>query len=501
MSTASFRRELVAEGDGAMTARPPGRVRRTLLGLPVAAWVCAAIAGVNGACWAVTTPPYWAPDEIAAVGYVQYIAENGDIPRLGKGGDFSEEQFSVPFGLEGRPSWLAADSHLLFRQLDRDLTRTRPGQADYLANYPPLYYALDAIPYRIAYGANFADRIFAMRLLSPILGALTVLFVFLFLRELLPATPWAWTVGGLAVAFQPMFGFMTGAVNNDSLLYASSAALLFLVARAFRRGLDIRLGAAIGLTVAVGLLTKQTIIGLLPGAAFALAVIVLRTPRGKRRPVATGAAAAAGIGLMPWAAWLVIGNLVLNRATSDTGGITSGAINEVASVSGQLSYLWQALLPRLPFMNDFFGWYVPYDIYFQGFMGRFGWAEYTFPLTFHRVALGLFALLTVLVGRELWQRRTALRIRWAEALTYLIMFGGLLLVIEVAAYRYNISFGQYFEQGRYLLPMLGLYGAFVALAARGAGRKWGPAVGAFLVVLAMGHTLFAMILTIDRFYV
>jgi len=197
----------------------------------------------------------------------------------------------------------------------------------------------------------------------------------------------------------------------------------------------------------------------------------------------------------------VTNNVILDRAASDTGGITGGTAAELATLSGQLSYLWQAFLPRLPFMNDFFGYYLPYEIYFQGFMGRFGWAEYSFPLTFHRIALAFFVVLTVLVGLELWRRRAVLQKRWAEVLTYAAMFGGLLLLIEIAAYRNHLTLGQHFEQGRYLLPMLGLYGAFVALAARGAGRKWGPAVGAFLVTLAMGHALFAMILTIDRFYV
>jgi len=41
---------------------------------------------------------------------------------------------------------------------------------------------------------------------------------------------------------------------------------------------------------------------------------------------------------------------------------------------------------------------------------------------------------------------------------------------------------------------------FVALAVRGAGRRWAPAVGGFLVVLAMGHSLFSQLLTISRFY-
>jgi hypothetical protein len=65
-------------------------------------------------------------------------------------------------------------------------------------------------------------------------------------------------------------------------------------------------------------------------------------------------------------------------------------------------------------------------------------------------------------------------------------------------YRHDTGFP--FEQARYLLPLLGLYGLLVALAARGAGRRWGPAVGAALVMLAMAHGLFAGLLTISRYY-
>ena len=481
--------------------RRGARLRRALRGVPLAAWACAAIAGANGICWAATTPPYWVPDEIAAIGYVQYVAENGDVPRTGVG-DYSDEMYSVPFSAEGRPPWLQGQSDEVFENLGRDLNRSRPGQAGYLVNYPPLYYALGAIPYRIAYEASFLDRIFAMRLVSALFGALTVLFIFMFLRELMPRTPWAWTVGALAVAFQPMFGFMTGGVSNDSLLYATSAALFFLVARAFRCGLTLRLGVAIGVTVALGLLTKQSSLGLVPGTALGLGLIVWRAGGTARSAARKGAIAAAAIGLLPWFAWLAVGNLVLNRAASDTGGITSSSVNQLASISGHLSYLWQAFLPRLPFMEDFFGsYYLPFEVYFKGFLGRFGWAEYSFSLTFQRAALALFAVLACLAVRELWRRHTTLRTRWAEPLTFAAMFAGLLLLIELAAYRYHVGFlGQYFEQGRYLLPLLALYGAFVALAARGAGEKWGPAVGALLVTLAMGHSLFAQLLTISRFY-
>ena len=56
------------------------------------------------------------------------------------------------------------------------------------------------------------------------------------------------------------------------------------------------------------------------------------------------------------------------------------------------------------------------------------------------------------------RRRDTVRARWAELATYALMAAGLVLVIEVAAYRYYASSSQYFEQARYLFPLLALYG-------------------------------------------
>ena len=96
---------------------------------------------------------------------------------------------------------------------------------------PPLYYALEAIPYRLASGATLLDRLALMRLLSALLAGVTALFVFLFVRECLPGRPWAWTVGALGAALHPLLGFVSGGVNPDALLFAICAAL-FLCARA-----------------------------------------------------------------------------------------------------------------------------------------------------------------------------------------------------------------------------------------------------------------------------
>ena len=70
----------------------------------------------------------------------------------------------------------------------------------------------------------------------------------------MPGTPWAWTIGALAVAFQPMFGFVSGGVNSDDLLFAAASGVFFMLARSFRLGLTVQRGLWIGVLTAAGLL-------------------------------------------------------------------------------------------------------------------------------------------------------------------------------------------------------------------------------------------------------
>ena len=115
-----------------------------------------------------------------------------------------------------------------------------------------------------------------MRILSTLFFGATVMFVFGFVRETLPRPRWAATLAALMVALQPQVAFITGGIDSDSLTFAAGAALFWLLARSFRRGLNGRRGAAIGLAVAVGALAKLSFVGLLPGAAIGVALLAFR---------------------------------------------------------------------------------------------------------------------------------------------------------------------------------------------------------------------------------
>jgi hypothetical protein len=348
-----------------------------------------------------------------------------------------------------------------------------------------------------------------MRLLSAVLAAVTVLLIFLFLRELLPGTPWAWSVGSLAVALQPMFGFISGGVNGDNLLYAAGAGVFLALALSFRRGLTTRRGVGVGAAAAVGVLAKITMLGILPGIALGLLLLIGRAEPADRREAWRGALAAAATLAVPVFAYMLLNSTVWDRGLF-LGASGSAAVTEsrpeqtipaqASSLSHALDYLWQFYFPRLPFMSDQFDSYQLRDVWFDGFIGNFGWLDYKFAGWVYNAAIPLFLLLLALAVKELVSCWEAVRARAAELLTYAAIMIGLLVFVNLAGYvgRLDNPFG--FEQARYLFPLLALYGGMIALAARGVGRRYGPAAGVLIVCIAIAHSAVAMLLTLTRYY-
>jgi hypothetical protein len=484
--------------------------------LPRAAVLCALVAFANALVWSFVTPPFHVPDEGGHVAFVQYLAQKGGIPDNPRGATFSPEESALYTQLQFNGVVGAARDRTIFSELQQKgldrVTRHPPspvggGGPVGNAGQPPLYYGLEAGVYWLSPWQNLLARLQLMRLLSCLMAAFTVLMVFLFLREVFVES-WTWTVGALAVAFQPLFGFISSGVNPDALLFAASAALFFTLARAFRRGLTAPRGLAIGASLAVGALAKLNFLGMLPGGLLALALLLWRHRTAGRAAALRGVAAAGAVLAACVATVVALNLLVWDRgvwgadaavaAQSATGQSAPGA--PAVNLRSQLAYAWQLYLPRLPFMNDQFGYSPPWEIWFRGMIGRFGWVDTNFADWVYRLAAGLALPIAALAAAGAVRLRRAFLGRGAELVAYAAIALGLLFSIAVQGLRYRVTTGFPFEQARYLLPLLALYAAGIVLAARGAGRRFERPVGAVLVVLAMAHSLFAMLLVVSRYY-
>ena len=145
--------------------------------------------------------------------------------------------------------------------------------------------------------------------------------------------------------------------------------------------------------------------------------------------------------------------------------------------------------------------YYPFaHIWFEGFVGRFGGREYGLPGVADGIAAGVYLGVLALAAARVGPQADPPLGPLAELATYMAILLGLLLVIHLPGYETRLKEEGDWEQARYLLPLLPLYGAIVAVAARGAGRRWGPAVAVVLISLAVAHSLLAFLVTITRYY-
>ena len=485
-------------------ARPALRPARRRRLTPLAALLSAAF--LLSLTWALVTPAFQTPDENAHFGYVQSLAETGDLP--GKAGrlPYSTEQ---EFAMTVSNSVQAAASPPTKMEWSRGVwekwletpyphaKRADTGGPNPASSNPPLYYLYESLGYRAASGGNLFARLSAMRVLSALWLLLTVAAAWLLAGEVFRGDRLLMLTTASLAALAPTVTFVSASVTPDAMLLAAWTTAFWLGARILRRGLTPASGAAFFAVVGIATVVKATSFALLPGALLVLAVgLHRRRPLPLRR--AAGVAGAAGGALIATAgAWFAIAHALSRPAAAQ---VSSASTTAGISVRELLSYVWQYYLPRLPGQSDFptTAHTLPaWDIWFKGVWASFGWNE----VVFHGWVYGILALVTLVVvaaaASELWRiRLTADR---AIGAFFALVSLSLLAGLHWSDYKI-IKGGSGFAQGRYLLPLVGAAGLVLAYAV----RRLAPARRAYAVAAVLGGLVLlqasSLALVIQRFY-
>jgi hypothetical protein len=450
-----------------------------------------ALATIQFLAWLLVLPALQAPDEAAHYSYTQHLVETGHRPPIdGTGPGISPEVKNAQLGaglgplvgnLSARPYWTRLDERL-WRARDAALgpdKRIATGP-DTAARNPPLAYAYAGIGY--AAGGSFFDRLFAMRLLNLPLYLLTIALTWLLAGQLLGPDPWPRTIAAGAVAVQPQFAFVVAGVSPDPLLTAIWAAFLPLAVHTVRNGLSpTRAAGLAGLALAAVLTHPRGV----PLAFLAVLAAALATRRWSAKVIAASAVALAAIAVA-----VVAGAGVLDS--------TAGAHFDVRQFA---SYVWQFYLPRLPFMTPSIGPdYGARTAFIQTFYGVFAslevrWPELVYTLLELATVAGLAALAAVL-----WRARDRIDRRVAALLAAAPLT--LVAALHFAAYR-NLQLDPTdpIVVGRYLFPLLPLFGVAIAIVVRALPQRASLATGTLLLTTGMLLGLSGLGMTAVRFYV
>lgn len=474
--------------------------------------VVAAIGFTHAGVWALLTPPFDAPDESEHFAYAQHFAETGKAVG-GPGAVYSTEQtvaldavrtFSRNETPDGKPPWLPVEERGWQDHLERaggaDAPRANGGGfTAATSSHSPLYYSLLAPAYHAAADASIWSRLTLMRLVSALLAAVVAAFAFLIVRELLPNWPLVAVGAGLLVAFQPMFAFMGGSINNDMGVNAAAAVVLYLVVRALRRGVSVRLGAALGVALVAMPLMKFSGFALAPAAGLGVATVAFRDVRAKRRAAMRGWSALFGAGVAAALGWIVVsGSFDRHVFTTPGGGTPVADTAQLGSLTGYLSYIWQVFLPKLPFMTDLIS-FDPAAYYIYGIRGwgAFGWYAIAFPSAVYGAVILMMLVVGALGAVALW--RNARRVPWAPIITLVAAIALVIIGIHVSFYspapRPVIP-----EFGRYLFPAIAALAAGAMACCFAFGRRFVAPIATALVTAVMGLALASLLLALFGFY-
>jgi len=500
---------LLARGAAARPLRVRGRAVRPALAI-------ALIAFANAASWALITPAFNAPDEPEHFAYAQYFAETGRAParvpdaQLPYSTDQTlsldavrvYSQVSLP---DGRPPWLALEQ--------RQWQRLRASSAHPSANgggftvaaapHQPAYYALLAPAYEAVSSQSTFSQLTAMRLVSALLGALVAACAFGIVRELLPGHPVAAAAAGLLVAFHPMFGFISGAVNNDNGINAAAALSLYLLIRGLRRGLTWPVGLALGATLAIAPLMKETGYEIYPAAALGLLGMGWRQHRlhDMRAWAAVLAAFAALRGI--WSLLQPVFYPTVAGHSTGGGVVATSALSVAEHMPGRfLVYLWELFLPKLSFMGSLFPPVWPFrSIYVVRGWGAFGWYVWIFPNWVYLIIIVAMALVGVLTGSAALRERRAIVTRSFEVAVIALFPICTLVAVEAAFFTPNGGGRTVVaEQGRYIFPAITAFAAIAVAGTFGIGRRWHVLLATTLVVAMIGLSYASQLLTLGSFY-
>jgi len=477
------------------------------------------VAALLSLAWDMAVPAFQGPDESRHFSYIQHLAETGNTPSVASGTSNSIEQRDALIWLNletlvgntlARPAWSTADLGVwhTIEQLMPHGSRSKvvkiPAE-DPQAKNPPLYYAAMSIPYRVFVWLPLLKRIFILRLINALCYLATVALMWLIAGELFGPVRWKQTLAAGVVALEPQLAFLSAVINADNLLIALTTGLLLVAIRLVTRGPSMARVLAASVLAAAAVLTLGRGLVTLPVLLVALVVAWIVHRPATRDALMRGGAAVGTIA----AAFLAY--LLFGRA-SGSSSLYGGQISELNTratggstftVGGFLKSIYQFYFQSLARLHPRVGPEYGYNqVFIRTFYGAFGSLEVVFKASVYGALkilsdLGLVGLLAACVARwrRLWQS-------WPVVLVMLALLGTTLVFLHYVSFRALLDNGGTgpLIVGRYLLPMVGLFGLAITFVVGSLPRRAGPRLAAVILAVAVLLSLAGIGITAVRFY-
>ena len=399
----------------------------------------------------IINPLFEATDELRHYRFVQHIIQNRSLPVQGEVGCSAQGHHPPLFYALGALAtfWIDTGRPVCSQLEDNPFWQYRYWEVGDDNKNLYLHTSAEAFPW---YGEALAAHI--VRGVNVLLGAAVVYLTWLLGRRLWPERPYLAVGAAAFVAFNPMFVYMAGAINNDVIAALAGTAVLLACVQLVQSeaGLTRRWGITLGLLFGVALLSKFNL------AAVALLIETAVTWAAWRKK--------------QWGLWLEA-NLLITAFTLLLAGwwfMRNQLLYGEPTGFQRLTELWGVRNPADSFGVAIFE--LPYT--WTSLWGRFGYGQVPLPETIYLglrwlVGLGLLGLIWRFwpFGRSFSPSSQPSPSREKEQISLLRIGGGLgrgsVLPLALLALNVLLFFGVVFNyllvspagaMGRFFFPAL-----------------------------------------------
>lgn len=383
---------------------------------------------VLGAAYSVADPLFEPSDEAAHYLYIRHLIDERNLPiqQRSAGEEYQNHHPPLYYAIGAMATFWIGDADL--RSI---LDQRNPywGYNTYAVGHDNknqyLHGDWESFPYR---GTVLGVHI--VRWVSVLMGASTVLVIYLIAREIFPKRR-SLALGALAfAAFNPQFIFISGAINNDSLITLFGALTILGLVQGIRKGLSTSRSVGLGIVLSFALLTKLNALYLLPLAAVALVIAAILHDSFKSA-IRNGLIALSLVAII--SGWWFVRNWMLY-------GDPTAMARLLESIEG-IAYekrpsLWQGLK-----------W-----VTLQSYWAGFGWNNVRLPnsaYTALNLMAGLASLGLLILAYRQVRHRPLTKIAFSQLLILV-----LIVVLFVFNWAYYMTCSTTAGYGRYLFPAL-----------------------------------------------
>lgn len=398
-----------------------------------------------GLAYSVINPLHEATDELRHYRFVRYLVENGRLPVQGEEACRSQSHHPPLFYVLGAlaTAWVKTDHPLCYTPPENPFWAYRYGEVGVDNKNQYLHSVSENFPWQ---GDALAAHI--VRAMNVLIGAGVVWLTWATGRVLWPEEPWLAAAAAALLAFNPMFLYMAGAINNDVIAACSGGAITYAgVCLLYDpAGLSRKWGVWLGVAFGFALLSKFNMAAAAILIEIAVSWVAWRKKQGRL--------------------WLEVNMLIAGITLFLTGWwfIRNYALYGDPTGFGEVTALWGV---RDPLESLGVAW-SEWSSVWSSLWGRFGFGQIPLPQIVYQLLWGvtLFAAAGLFLEliKSKWSTPASLR-PLTRSILYLILTVALFATI-VFAYMLVSPAG---SMGRFFFPGLP---AFVLLMVAGIVRAF-----------------------------